>query len=99
MRVLWPTTGQRHEDQREVCDDRSGGLSGFCEATSCPLSLHFDVRSLLGRVLSGRRSGFFAGTSWQDDPLFGFAVTALLVGPPSGRRCVDWSGQGRGRLS
>jgi len=26
--------------------------------------------------------GFFAGTSWQDDPLFVFAVTALLVGPP-----------------
>jgi uncharacterized protein len=35
-----------------------------------------------GFFLVGGR-GFFAGTSWQDDPLFAFAVTALLVGPPA----------------
>jgi CAAX protease family protein len=34
-----------------------------------------------GFFLVGGR-GFFAGTSWQDDPWFVFAVTALLIGPP-----------------
>jgi membrane protease YdiL (CAAX protease family) len=34
-----------------------------------------------GFFLVGGR-GFFAGTNWQDDPLFVFAVTALLIGPP-----------------
>lgn len=51
-----------------------------------------------GSFLVGGR-GFFAGTSWQDDPLFVFAVTALLVGSPGGRPCVGWAGQGTGRLS
>jgi membrane protease YdiL (CAAX protease family) len=34
-----------------------------------------------GFFLVGGR-GFFAGTSWQDDQWFVFAVTALLIGPP-----------------
>jgi hypothetical protein len=50
-----------------------------------------------GFFLVGGR-GFFAGTSWQDDPLFVFAVTALLIGSPVAGGCVDWSRQGTDRL-
>ena len=42
-----------------------------------------------GSFLVGGR-GFFAGTSWQDDPLFVFAVTALLV---NGQFVVPAGGQ------
>jgi membrane protease YdiL (CAAX protease family) len=74
-----PTAGQRAEDQCEVCDEGSGRPSGRHPAGSY-FVLTFAI-SGAGFFLVGGR-GFFAGTSWQDDPLFVFAVTALLVGPP-----------------
>jgi hypothetical protein len=47
-----------------------------------------------GFFLVGGR-GFFAGTSWQDDPWFVLAVTALLVGPPvAGVVLIGWSRDG-----
>ncbi len=39
-----------------------------------------------GVLLVGGR-GLFAGTNWQTDPMFIFAVVALLAGPPSRASC------------